>query len=150
MTTNHRTLPEHLLCLVFALSVSSKNNSDLFLTGFFVIHLNFFSVNFNNSGCEHALSGQARALPGSRTWLGPKPHRFQEQSPVGSRLTHLCSPEESFAEKLLSSTPCGAGWQWGHQGHPSVSPAHLLRSSPALLHPAVLPGRRCCQSNSKC
>lgn len=48
-----------------------------------------------------------------------------------------------------ASAPCGAGWQWGHQGHPSVSPAHLLRSSPALLHPAALPGRRCLQSNSK-
>lgn len=134
VTTNHRMLPEHLLCLVFAPSVSSKNNSDLFPTGLFVIHLNFLSVNFNNSGCEHALSGQARALPGSRTWLGPKPHRFQEQSPVGSRLTHLCTPEESFAKKLLCLSPLWGRGTVGPPGPPlsvtCTSPEELPSPSP--------------------
>lgn len=44
VTINHMMLPEQLLYVVFALSVSSKNNSHSFLTRFFAIHLDFLSV----------------------------------------------------------------------------------------------------------
>lgn len=44
MTINHMMLPEHLLDVLLALSVSSKNNLDSSLTRLLVIHLNFLSV----------------------------------------------------------------------------------------------------------
>lgn len=63
-------LPEHLLYVVFALSVSSKNNLDSFLTSFyFFCDSSEFPFSPNNSASKHALSDQAGALPGSKTWF---------------------------------------------------------------------------------
>lgn len=103
---NRMMLPEHLLYVVFALSVSSKNNLDSFLTSFFVINLNFLSVQIILLLNMHWVIRQELCLAARPGFAHtPKPHRFKVQSPVGSRFIHLCTCKECFAEKLLCLSP---------------------------------------------
>lgn len=143
VTINHMMLPEHFLYVVFALSVSSKNSLDSFLTRFFVIHLNFLSVQIilllnmlrviRQGLCLAARPGFAH----TRT-----PHGFQGQTPWVPPPVHASVRSVSHRNSSASAH-CGARQQWGHRGHPSVSPPQLPeehQSHPPALQPR--PGQR--------